>query len=109
MSTLTSDTALTNNSLTTTTVTDNTVYSNGFNVDMVTITDEHGGKITLGPTEVSRLYADALEYRRILRFAKIFKDVKGLYREMLTLIKLVDPLDEDELQALEKEQQKNGY
>jgi len=80
-------------------------YTGGgnFNVEAVSIKDENGEILTLGSTEVALLYTDAIEYRRIKRFAGVFSEVKNVYREMLTLMQLMDPLDEDELKQLEQE------
>lgn len=69
----------------------------------VSITDENGDLKVLGIAEVTRLYVSSLEYNRILRFSRLFPEVKNLYKEMLTLMQLLDPLDEEALIEMEKE------
>lgn len=74
--------------------------------DFIIIVDENGNQKKLGVAEVSRLFVEANEYRRIKRFAKIFPTVKSLLNELLVAIKLVDPLDEEELNRIERENSK---
>jgi len=69
----------------------------------ITIHDENGSLKKLSIAEVSRYYAEALEYRKIKRFAKLFPMVKELLNELLVAMKLSDPLDDDELNRLEEE------
>jgi hypothetical protein len=69
----------------------------------ITITDENGCLKKLSIAEVSRYYAEALEYRRVRRFARIFPAVRDILNELFVAIKLHDPLDEKELDNLEKE------
>ncbi|NJO62880.1 MAG: hypothetical protein HC836_33065 [Richelia sp. RM2_1_2] len=73
----------------------------------ITITDEDGKLLKLSIAEVSRYYAEAHEYRRIKRFARIFPMIREILNELLISIKLSDPLDDDELNRLEKEAKKS--
>lgn len=72
-------------------------------ITSITIHDENGNLKVLSIAEVSRYYAEALEYRKIKRFAKLFPMVKELLNELLVAMKLSDPYDEDELDRLEEE------
>lgn len=76
----------------------------------ITIYDENGNLKRLGIAEVSRYYGEALEYRRIKRFARLFPMVRELLNELLVSIKLSDPYDDEELDRMEeelREQKKN--
>lgn len=74
-----------------------------FDPSFITIHDENGMAKTLSIVEVSRYYSEALEYRKIKRFARLFPMVRELLNELLIAIKVSDPYDEEELCKMEEE------
>lgn len=69
----------------------------------IIIHDENGEPKKLSIAEVSRYYAEAVEYRKIKRFARLFPMIKELLNELLVAMKLSDPNDDEELNRLEEE------
>lgn len=84
-----------------------TVYADSSLPEEITIKDEYGNDRVLGVAEVSRVYAESLEYQEILRFARIFPEVKSILKELRVMMRLKDPYDEEELLQLESDSKNN--